>query len=112
MKKVVFFAFKDDALCFNHLLLNAINLKENGHEALIVFEGEAVKLPKEFQEKDHPLFKKADEMGLLDCICKACSQQMGVLEYNETCGIPLKGDMKGHPSMRQYIENGYEVITL
>jgi hypothetical protein len=112
MKMVAFFAFKGDALCFNHLLLNAIDLKENGNDAKIIFEGEAVKLPKEFQEKDHPLFKKAKEMGILDCICKACSQQFGVLEYNEKTGIPIKGDMKGHPSMRQYMDRGYEVITL
>ena len=55
---------------------------------------------------------EAKEKGLIDCICKACSASMNVLEYNQNIDIPLKEDMSGHPSMEAYIEKGYQIITL
>ena len=37
MEKTVLFAFRGDPLCFVHVLLNALDLKERGQEGLIVF---------------------------------------------------------------------------
>lgn len=112
MKKVVFFAFEGKKMCFMHVLLNAIDLHEKNHVAKIVVEGEAVKLIKELEEEENKVYFKAKELGLFDSICKACSAQMGVLEFNETVGIPLNGEMNGHPPMQTYLRDGYEVITL
>jgi len=112
MKKFVFFAFKGDTMCFMHVLLNALDMESKGITAKIVIEGEAVVLVKKMIESANPLFKKANDMGLIDCICKACSSKMGVLEYNSTCGIPLNSDMSGHPPMAAYIEDGFRVIPL
>ncbi len=39
MKKIAFFAFKGSAICFVHVLLNAIDLVEKGHQATIIMEG-------------------------------------------------------------------------
>lgn len=112
MNKVVIFAFNGNPMCFVHVLLNALDMDSWGMDTKIVIEGEAVKLIKEMEESGNMLYKKAKEKGLIDCICKACSAKMGVLEYNETVGIPLKGDMSGHPSMTYYMDMGYEIITL
>lgn len=99
-------------MCFVHVLLNAIDMHEKNMGGLIVIEGEAVKLIREMEESKNPLYYKAKEMGLIRGICKGCSAQMGVLEFNETVGIPIIGDMSGHPSMSKYIEDGFSVITL
>lgn len=112
MKKIVFFAFKGDPLCFNHVLLNALDTKAKGHDAHIVMEGEAVKLVMGLEQSKHPAWLKAKELGVIDSICRACSAKMGVLDQNLTAGIPLVGDMAGHPPMAPYIENGFLVITL
>ncbi len=112
MKKVVFFAFQGKKMCFMHILLNAIDLHEKDYKVGIVMEGEATKLIKELEEEKNPVYLKAKEMGLIDSICKACSNQMGVLEYNETVGIPINGELQGHPPMEEYIKDGYEIITL
>ncbi len=112
MKKVVFFAFKGEKMCFMHILLNALDLHEKGVETKIVMEGEAVKLIKVLEEANNKLYLKAKELNLFDSICKACSAQMGVLEYNENCGIPLNGEMQGHPPMSDYVKDGFEIITL
>ena len=58
------------------------------------------------------MYLKVKEMGLFDSICRACSHQMGDLEYNEKTGIPIKGNSNGHTAMNDYIEEGYEIITL
>ena len=40
MEKLAFFAFNGDFICFAHVLLNAIDMKENGHEVKIVMATE------------------------------------------------------------------------
>jgi len=110
--KFVFFAFNGNLMCFMHVLLNALDLEEKGKEARIVIEGESVKLIKELEESKNPLYLKAKAAGLITEICKACSNKLGVLEYNMTVGIPVTGEMTGHPPMEKYISEGYKVITL
>lgn len=112
MNRVVIFAFNGNPMCFVHVLLNVIDMDKKDIDAKIVIEGEAVKLVKDMEESDNPLYKEAKEKGLIDCICKACSAKMEVLEFNETVGIPLADDMSGHPSMASYIEKEYKIITL
>lgn len=112
MKKIAFFPFKGEKMCFMHILINALDLHEKGVETKIIVEGEAVKLIKVLEEENHKLYKKVKEEGLFDSICKACSAQMGVLEFNETTGIPIKGNANGHPAMYDYISQGFEIITL
>jgi hypothetical protein len=112
MDKFAFFAFNGDLMCFQHVLLNALDLDDKEHEAKIIIEGEAVKLVQKLEESNNRQYFEAKEKGLIDCVCKACSAKLGVLEYNEQVDIPLKGDMSGHPSMESYIEKGFEIITL
>lgn len=112
MMKIAYFAFNGKAMCFQHLLLNSLDLHQKGHEVKLIIEGEAVKLMQPMIETKNPVFAKVRELGLIDCICKACSASLGVLEYNQTLNIPLKGDMNGHPSMEAYLQDGYQIITL
>ena len=39
MKKVMFFAYKSEPMCFVHVLLNALDLHEKGYEAKIFSKG-------------------------------------------------------------------------
>ena len=112
MDKYVYFAFNGNPLCFNHVLLNVLDMNSKGIDAKLVIEGEAVKLVQKFEESKNPLYMMLKEKNLIDSICKACSAKLGVLEYNSTVGIPLKGDMKGHPSMAAFTALGYRIITL
>ena len=113
-QKKVIFAFRGDPLCFIHVLLNGIDLYERGQEGLIVIEGDAVTLVPEMAKSDHFLFtlyQKAKGLGVLHGACKACSVKLKVEKAIEKEGIPLIGDMSGHPSMGSFIEKGYQVIT-
>lgn len=99
-------------MCFMHVLINAVDYHEKDVDVKIIVEGEAVKLIKVLEEEENKLYLKTKELGLFDSICKACSAQMGVLEYNETVGIPIKGNANGHPAMNDYTSQGYDIITL
>ena len=42
MNKFAFFAFNNNMMCFQHILLNALDLADKGKEAKIIIEGEAL----------------------------------------------------------------------
>ena len=113
--KGVFFAFRGDPMCFIHVLLNALDMDEKGLGGKIVLEGEATKLMPELAKSAHPfnmLYKKAKEKNLFVAVCRACATKMGAIDAVEKEGLPLGDDMSGHPSMSQFINKGYKVITL
>ena len=112
--KKVIFAFRGDSMCFIHVLLNGIDLRERGLGGEIVMEGEAITLLPEIRQQGHPLYslyQKAREMGIFAGACKACSAKLKMTEVVEQEGLEKLGDMTGHPAMAGYIENGYDIIT-
>lgn len=112
MKKILFYGMTGEKMCFQHILLNALDLAAAGAEVKIIFEGASVKLASLFEGEKNPLYKKAKEMGLIAGICLACSKVMGVYDQNRETGLPLLDEMSGHAGMKQYIENGYSVISM
>ncbi|WP_027723083.1 DsrE family protein [Maridesulfovibrio zosterae] len=108
------YAFNGELMCFVHVLLNGLDMAEKGMKVSIVFEGASVALIPELEKKDcpfHKLYMKAKSQGLFDGACKACSVKLQVKEDVEKSGIPLIGEMSGHPAMSDYIEKGYKIIT-
>lgn len=114
MQKTVLFAFNGDPLCFVHVLLNALDLNEAGQESGIVFEGQSVTLVGLLARPEHPfhgLYAEAKEKGLLLGVCKACAVKLDALAAVNDEGLPLISDMRGHASMRAFLEAGSAVIT-
>ncbi|MBE0428018.1 MAG: DsrE family protein [Nitrospirae bacterium] len=114
MKKVVLFAFNGELMCFIHVLLNALDMNAKGYDVRIVIEGAATKLIPELVAEGNPmhsLYNNAKEKKLIDGVCRACSHKMGTLKDAEAQGLRLLDDMSGHPSMANYKEQGFEVIT-
>ncbi len=114
MKKIALFVFNGEPMCFIHVLLNALDLKEKGYEAKIVIEGASVKLVPEFVKEGSPLkplWQKCLQAGLVEGVCKACSAKLGTLEAATAQGLPLLDDMSGHPGMAGYRDKGFEIVT-
>lgn len=113
-KRVVLVAFNGEIMCFVHVLLNALDMEEKGYEVKVVIEGSATKLVNELNSAEKPfgnLYLEIREKGMIDCVCQACSAKMGALEGAQAQGLPLCNEMKGHPSLAKYMEQGYTVIT-
>ena len=114
MKKCVLFVFNGEPMCFIHVLLNALDMKEKECDVKIVIEGAAVKLIPELAKMNNPQYKlweKVKSSGLVHGVCRACSHKLGTLKDAEAQGLSLLDDMSGHPSMLKYMTDGYEVIT-
>lgn len=114
MKKIALVTYDPEIMCFGHVLLYALDFEEKGYEVKIVMEGGAVKLVSAFKDPEAPfapLFAKVKEKGLIDCVCKACSAKLGSLEDAKAEGLPLAGNLMGHPSLEEYLEQGYQIIT-
>jgi hypothetical protein len=114
MKKFALFVFNGDPMCFIHVLLNALDMKTKGNDVKIIIEGASVKLIPELVKPENPLngfWKKNLEAGLVEGVCRACSNKLGALEAATEQGLTLLDDMSGHPGMASYRDNGYEIIT-
>lgn len=115
MNKTAIFAFKGNAICFVHVLLNALDLHDKGGDVKVILEGEATKLITELRTSEHPLhvlYEKVKNLELIDAVCRACAIKMGTLEAAEEEGLRIVEDMAGHAGMAPYIEGGYTIVTL
>jgi hypothetical protein len=114
-EKVAIFAFNGEPMCFVHALLNAFDLRDRGHDVKLIIEGSATKLIRDLSQEDAPfgpLYVRARDEGLIDCVCRACSTKMGTKEYVQEQSLPLCDEMSGHPSMGRYMADGYTIIAL
>ena len=112
MQKILFYAMTGVKMCFQHVLMNALDLHNAGFEVKIIFEGASVKLPSVLKAENNPLFNKALEAGLIAGICFACSKVLGVFEENLALALPMLDDMYGHAGMKPYLLEGYEVVSI
>ncbi len=114
MKRIALFAFNGDAMCFVHVLLNALDMKAKGYDVKVIIEGSATKLVEELADETKPfanLYQKVKEQGLIDCVCKACASKMNSLHSVMEQQLPLSDELSGHPSMAKYLELEFEIIT-
>lgn len=114
MAKLALFVFNGDPMCFIHVLLNALDMAVRKVDVRIVVEGSATKLIPELAQANHPLFalwQKVKAQGLVEGVCKACSQKMGTHAAVQEQGLVLLDEMNGHPSMARFHQQGYTVIT-
>ena len=115
MEKVAIFTFQGELTCFGHALLNAVEMKDKGYDVKLVIEGAATRLLPELASPKNPfakLFKRCVEEKILDCVCQACAGKMATLPYAEDQGFPMCAELKGHPSMSRYIDDGFQIISL
>ena len=114
MKKFALFVFNGDPMCFIHVLLNAMDMKKEGNDVRIIMEGASVKLLPELFKSQHPLnqlWEKVLEQQLVEGACRACASKLGTLKDAEIHNIKLIDGMAGHPSMFDFMEKGFEIIT-
>lgn len=115
MRKIAIYAFNGETMCFVHALLNAVDFHAKGYDTKLIIEGSAVKQVRELAEPGAPfaeLYQKVKNLGLVDCVCQACSNKMESLEAAKAQELNLCGEMMGHPSMERYVKEGYEIIAL
>jgi hypothetical protein len=111
--KYLFVATDDNKMQLYHLLLNAINFKEKGHDVAVVLECASPTLLVGISEQSIklPVFDKAMELKIIDHACKACSAAFSATEAAKKLGVPLKGELSGHSDLLPFAEEGYQIVT-
>ena len=115
MNKIAFFAFRNDPMCFIHVILNAFDMNAKDYEVRVVFEGEGTRLPETLGSPDHPLhgpYRKLLDSDLIAGVCRACAAKMEATNAARAQGLELLAEMSGHPAMSKYVDEGYNIITM
>jgi hypothetical protein len=112
MEKILFYGMTGEKMCFQHILMNAVDMHSAGADVKIIFEGASVKLLTLFEEEKNPMYMKAKDAGLIAGVCLACSKVLGVYEQNKALGLIMLDDMFGHAGMKSYIQGGYKVVSI
>lgn len=114
-KKVLLVAFNGEIMSFVHVLLNALDMDDRGYLVKVIIEGNATKTVNDLNDPGEMfgnLYLEVRGKGLIDAVCQACAARMGALEGIKAQGLPLASEMKGHPGLAKYLEQGYQLITL
>ena len=112
MRKICLAAFNGEAMCFAHVLLNALDYQAKGYEVSVAIEGTACKQIKEMAENNNPfhaLWEQVKEKALISGVCRACAQKMGSLQVAEEQRLPILDQMKGHLPLEKYTAQGYDI---
>lgn len=114
MKKIALIAYDGELACFAHVMLYALDFDSKDYEVKVVIEGSATRLITELVRPDAPftnLYREMLDKNLLACICESCSVKMGTFMAAQEQGLTINGEMKGHPSLERFVNEGYEIIT-
>ncbi len=97
-------------------VLNALALvqeaKEAGDEVELVFDGAAVVWIRELESPDHKLHSMFTAVkDRVAGACEFCAGAFDVKEDIRAAGVEFLSEYQGHPSLRQRVEDGYEIVT-
>lgn len=86
--------------------------KEGGDEVSLIFDGAGVKWVSELSNPEH----KASALfaAVRDKVagaCRFCADAFGARGRVQACEVPLLSEYDGHPSFRNLVSRGYQVIT-
>ena len=112
MKKQLFVIFTHNKGIFTHIILNVLDLDEKGYEVGIIFESEACKFVSDLEKDTYEKWVKLKEKKLIVAVCEVCARATGALESAKRQGLPIHGDMSGHPPLREWIKHGYNVMMI
>lgn len=97
-------------------VLNALALtkeaKQAGDEVELVFDGAGVSWIPELHDPEHKLHKVFEAVkDKVAGACEFCAGAFDVKDGVREAGIAFLSEFEGHPSLRQRVDEGFEVIT-
>lgn len=99
-----------------HALLYAKELKEGGYPVTLIFDGagtgwaQAMRDPK---NKLHGKYAELKKLGVVEEICDFCAGAFKVKDgLKRMSDATLVGEFEGHPSLKKWVGQGYQVIVL
>ncbi|MGC8551517.1 MAG: DsrE family protein [Phycisphaerae bacterium] len=93
-------------------LTTAMEFDEAGDDVVLIFDGAATRWVGELSKPDHKYHGAFQSIRhRLTAVCSYCATAYGVAEHIKAAGLPLTSEFRGHPSIRKFVHDGYEVIS-
>lgn len=97
-------------------MLNALELvkeyKESNEEVTLIFDGAGAKWVPQLEKEEHKLHNHYNAVKEnVSGVCSFCANAFGVKNAVQSSGVKLIDEYDGHPSLKQYIDKGYHVVT-
>ncbi|MFD1641198.1 DsrE family protein [Halohasta litorea] len=83
----------------------------DGDEVTVVFDGAGTQWIPELIDTEsdyHDLYTAIRDEAI---VCDYCAGAFGVEDAVDEAGLTLVNEYEGHPSVREFVADGYEVIT-
>ena len=84
---------------------------ENGDDVRLVFDGAGTEWIPELEDQSHDFHGLYAEVRDTVNVCDFCADAFGVSDAVDDSEVPRIDEYDGHPSVRSFVEDGYEVVT-
>jgi hypothetical protein len=99
-----------------HALLYSRELKEGGHSVALIFDGAGTEWAEAFRDPKHKLhgqYRKLADLGVIEEVCDYCAGAFRVKEgIKKMDEASLSAEFEGHPSLKKWADQGYQIIVL
>ncbi|PWI58483.1 DsrE family protein [Sulfoacidibacillus thermotolerans] len=99
-----------------HALMYGKELHDAGIQVQMIFDGAGVKSLAGFitntDRPTHKLYQQLKEAGVITGVCEYCTTAMGVADPVLQSGITALHAINGHPSIAEYIKQGFTPIIM
>ena len=99
-----------------HALLYSMELKEGGHPVVLIFDGAGTGWARAMRDpnnKLHAKYTELEKLGIVEEICDFCSGAFKVKDDLKKQGnVPFASEFGGHPSIKKWVDQGYEIVIL
>jgi hypothetical protein len=100
-----------------HALLYTRELKEHGHDVVLVFDGAGTEWAEEWTRPDSTnklttMYRELSKPGVTEIICDFCAGAFQVKDALKARQIELSGEFQGHPSIARWADKGYQLVIL
>ena len=100
-----------------HALLYSKELKENGHDVILVFDGAGTEWIHEWSNPNSTdkllrSYKELKAAGVTEIICDYCAYAFHAKKDLKERNVPLTREYQGHPSIAKWVNQGYQLVIL
>ena len=100
-----------------HAFLYAQELKEHGHDVVLIFDGAGTEWAEELsnpesQSKLKAMYEQLKQAGIVEVVCDFCANAFEFKDRLAQRQLPLVAEYAGHPSIAKWVDQGYQLIIL
>ena len=93
-------------------LTTAKEMKQEGDEVSVVFDGAGTKWIPELSDPGHRYHELLESVrDRISGACDYCAKAYGVRDEVQASGVELVDEFDQHPSLRTYLADGFQVVT-